>query len=142
MDPELATLASAAATAVVKALTTTMWEQARAAIGALWRRAHPDRAEAVEAEIADTREQLVQAQQVDDNQAEADLVAEWRSRLRRLLAADPSLADGLRQLVEHLKAAQPEASGGVHIGCVNMQAEASDHGRVYQTLGDQHITER
>lgn len=136
---ELATLASAAATTIVKALTTTAWEQAKTAIGSLWRKVHPDRAEAVESEITDAHEQLVNAGHTGD-EAE-DLVTEWRSRLGRLLAADPGLADEVRQLVEQLRPATQEGRS-VTIGRVEMHVEVSDQGRAYQALGDQHITER
>lgn len=138
MDPELGTLASTAASTVVKALATTAWEQTTKAIGALWGRVHPDRVETVEAEMTEAREQLVLARDAGDEQAEADLVAALRSRLQGLLATDPSLAEDLQGLVQRLDSA---TAGGrrVEIGRVEMRAEASDHGRVYQALGDQHI---
>lgn len=141
MDPELATLASAAATTVVKVLTTNAWEQAKTAIGALWRKVHPDRAETVEAEITDAHEHLVKAGHAGDEHAAEDLVTEWQSRLGRLLAADPSLADEVRLLVEQLRPVALEGRS-VTIGRVDMHAEVSDQGRVYQALGDQNITER
>jgi hypothetical protein len=140
VDPELAALASEAASTVVKALTTTAWEQAKKAIGSLWRRAHPNRAETIEDEVTEAHEQLVAAQQAGDDQSEQDLVIEWQSRLRRLLAADPSLADELRQWVEGLRAALPDA-GKAEIGRLEMHARASGQGRVYQAGRDQHITE-
>lgn len=140
VDPELAALASSAATTIVKALTTTAWEQATMAIGALWRRVHPDRAETVEAELTEAREQLVAARDTGDAQAEDDLVVAWRSRLRGLLTTDPSFAEDLRGVVERLESAAVEGRR-LDIGRVDMRAEVSDHGRVYQALGDQHITE-
>lgn len=141
MDPELARLASAAATKLVEALTTTAWEQARKAVGSLWRRVHPDRADTVESEITEAREELAAARDTGDDQPGLDLVAAWRSRLRNLLAANPSLADEVRELTKQLQPA-PSESGGVSIGRVEMYADVSDQGKAYQALGDQHITER
>jgi hypothetical protein len=141
VDPELAALASTAATTIVQTLATTAWEQAETAIGALWRRAHPGRAETVEAEITEAHEQLVTARDAGDDQAEDDLVAAWRFRLRGLLFTDPGLADDLRRLVEQLGSAATEGRR-VGIGRVDMRADVSDHGRAYQALGDQHISER
>lgn len=141
MDPELAALASTAATTVVEALATTAWEQAAKAVGALWRRVHPDRAETVEAEMTEAHEQLVAAREVGDEQAEEDLLAAWRSRLRGLLASDPSVAQDLRWVVQRLGPVAVEGRQ-LDIGRVDMRAEVSDHGRAYQALGDQHISER
>jgi hypothetical protein len=141
VDPELTALASTAATTVVKALATTAWEQATKALGALWRRTHPGRAETIEAELAEAHDQLVTAHATGDDEVEADLSAAWRSRIRALLATDPSLAEDLRLLVNGLGTATVESSRQ-HVGRVDMRAEVSDHGRAYLALGDQHIVER
>lgn len=141
MDPELTALASTAATTVVKALATAAWEQATKAVGALWRRVHPDRAETVEAELAEAHDQLVAARDTGDDQVEADLSVAWRSRLRGLLAADPSLAEDLERMVNQLGSG-PAGGRQPFVGRVDVRAEVSDHGRAYQALGDQHITER
>jgi hypothetical protein len=141
VDPELTALASTAATTVVKALATTAWEQATKALGALWRRAHPDRAKTVEAELAEAHDQLVAARDTGDDQVEADLSAAWRSRLRGLLATDPSLAEDLRRILNGLGSATVEGRRQ-QVGRVDMRAAVADHGKAYQALGDQHITER
>lgn len=139
MEPELTALAATAATTVVQALTTTAWEQARNAVGGLWRRAHPDRAETVEADLVEARREALAAREAGDDQAEQDLVGEWQSRLRRLLATDPQLAGELRELVEQLRPALPD--GGTRLGQVEMHARASEQGRVYQAGRDQHISD-
>ncbi|MGH3688008.1 MAG: hypothetical protein ACRDSM_23780, partial [Pseudonocardiaceae bacterium] len=61
MDPELTALTAMAATTVVQLLATTAWEQAKNAVGELWRRVHPDRAETVQAELEETRLELLTA---------------------------------------------------------------------------------
>lgn len=141
MDPELAALASTAATTVVNTLASTAWEQATQALGGLWRRVHPDRAETVEAELTEAREQLIAARDTGDDQAEEDVLAAWRSRLRGLLATDPGVADDLRGVVGRLGSAAVEGRR-LEVGRVDMRAEVSGHGRAYQALGDQHISER
>lgn len=141
MDPELTALASTAATTVVKALSTSAYEQAKTSIGALWRRAHPDRAETVEAEFAEAHEQLAAIRNTGDDEVEADLSAAWRFRLRSLLATDPSLAEDLRRMVDQLRSATVEGRQQ-EVGRVDMRAKVSDNGRAYQAMGDQHITER
>jgi hypothetical protein len=41
VDAELSVWTSTAATTVVQLLATAAWEQARSAVGGLWRRVHP-----------------------------------------------------------------------------------------------------
>lgn len=135
MEPEVAALVSTAANTIVEAMTTAAWGQAKSAVGALWRRAHPDRADAVEDELAEVRAELLAAG--EDDGPRADLVGEWRSRLGRLVAADPGLAEDLRHLVERVRS---ELDRDTAAGHVEMHAEVSDHGQVFQAGGDQHIT--
>ncbi|MGW2183414.1 hypothetical protein ACWCXX_36340 [Streptomyces sp. NPDC001732] len=140
MDPELAALASSAATTMVGVLATDGWENVKSLVGRLWQRVHPDRAEVVEAELVETRTELLTARQTQDGEAEQHLVGEWHGRLRRLLAADPELAEELRRMVAELQSAAAEDRAGA--GPVDMRARASGHAKVYQAGRDQHITER
>ena len=59
MDPELSALAATAAATLVGLLTTDAWERVKGGLGALWRRAHPERAGTIEAEIAESRDELL-----------------------------------------------------------------------------------
>lgn len=139
MEPELIALASTAATTVVARLATEGWEQARRGVVALWRRAHPERAETVEAELTEARAELLSARGAGDEQTERALAEEWQGRIRRLLTAAPQLAGELRSLVEELT---PDTAAGPGAAQVRMTARASGHGRVYQAGRDQHITEQ
>ena len=143
MDAELVTLAGSAASTVVTLLATDAWEKAKAAMGALWRQVHPDRAEGVEADLVDTRVQVLAARADRDAEAEQELVAEWQGRIRRLLAADPAVAAELRRLLDtELTPALP-AGSQVWTGDVHMDATATGHARIYQVgQGTQHITDR
>jgi hypothetical protein len=78
VDPELAVLTSTAATTVVQLLATAAWEQAKSAVVGLWRRVHPERAEMVQAELEDSRAEVLAARQVGDEQIEQALVGEWQ----------------------------------------------------------------
>jgi hypothetical protein len=139
MDPELTALTATAAATVVKLLATAAWEQAKNAVGELWRRVHPDRAETVQAELEETRTELLAAQQVGDEQVEQALVSEWQGRLRRLMVADPQVVDDLRQVVAQLGsalAATDPQQGNV----ITMQATAFGHSRVNQAGRDLHVS--
>ena len=101
-----------------------------------WRR-RPEHAEAVAADLAEARSDVVAARAAGNGRAEADLVTEWQSRLRRLVAGDEELQDDLRRFTEdfrHLLAGH----GGP--GLVVMRAEVHGPGRVNQVGRDQTVT--
>ena len=89
MDP----LVLAAASAVVTAMATDGWQQAREAVVKLWRRSRPGHVPAIETDLDETRAEVIAARTAGDRTAEEGLVADWERKLRRLLDADPALAD-------------------------------------------------
>ncbi|MGH3789962.1 MAG: hypothetical protein ACRDQ9_04035 [Pseudonocardiaceae bacterium] len=139
MDPKLAALTSTAATTVVQLLATAAWEQATSAVGGLWRRVHPERAETVQAELEEGRAEVLAAREVGDEQVEQALVGEWQGRLRRLVAADPQLVDDLRSVVAQLgsalAAAEPQQGA-----TITMQATTFGNSRVNQAGRDLHVS--
>jgi hypothetical protein len=136
VDPELTVLTSTAATTVVKLLATAVWERAMGAVGGLWRRVHPERVETVQAELAEGRAEVLAARQVGVEQA---LVGEWQGRLRRLLAADPQLADELRGMVGELRLALAEVDAPQGT-TITMRATAFGTSRVNQAGRDLYVT--
>lgn len=138
MDPELTALTSTAAATVVKLLATEAWERAMGAVGGLWRRVHPERAETVQAELADSRTEVLAARQAGDEQVEQGLVSEWQGRLRRLLAADPQLVDELRWVVAELRSALADADPRQNT-TITMQATTFGDSRVNQAGHDLHV---
>jgi hypothetical protein len=142
VEVELTALAVAVGSKVVALLATDAWEATKAAVGSVWRRVHPERAEVVEAELVEARAEVVAARTAGDEQGEQALAGEWQGRLRRLFAADPDAADELRRMLDELAGQLPEADR-VQVGKIEMSATASGHGRTYQVgQGSQHITER
>ncbi|MFJ6462646.1 hypothetical protein ACIQM0_16660 [Streptomyces sp. NPDC091387] len=131
MDPELTTLAQSASLTLVTLMATDSWERTRDGIVALWRRARPERADAVAAELDSTREDLA----VDPG-SEAELAAEWQGRIRRLLVDRPEVMVELRSLLDEL------APGPAPGPAVSQRATASGDSRVYQAGRDLRITER
>lgn len=142
MDTELVALASTGASTLVALLATDAWEQARSAIGALWRRVSPAHAAAVEAQLATTHEMLVAARERGDEQAARILAGEWQNRLSEVLAVDPQVADELRRVLDEELRPALTAAGVTSTQVPSMHARASGHARVYQAGRDQHITER
>jgi hypothetical protein len=140
VDPEVVELARTAGTTVVTLMATDTWTRTRDGLVSLWRRIHPERADAIAAELDSSRSDLLTAQTTGDQQSENELRAEWQGRMRRLLAADPAAVVALRQLLDELSAEQAQAEAQ-HVP-IQMNAVASGHSRVYQAGRDQHITER
>jgi hypothetical protein len=139
MGPEIAELARNAGTTVVTLMATQAWESARDGVVALWQRFQPARSESVGSELEATREDLLLARESGDADTEAELTAEWQARVRRLLLAQPEVADELRRILAELSPELPRQQPSVE---VRLRAEVSGSGRVYQAGRDQHITER
>lgn len=139
MDPELTALTSTAATTVVQLLATAAWEQATCAVGGLWRRVHPERAQTVQAELEDSRVEVLDARETRNEQVEQALVGEWQGRLRRLVAADPQLVDELRRVVAELRSALADAGAPPQGTTITMQATTFGAGRVNQAGRDLHV---
>jgi hypothetical protein len=133
MGAEIAALSSAAAATLVTLMTTDGWEGAKKAFAGLWRCHHPDQARAIEADLDVAHESARAALASGDEQALADLVAEWRGRLSALLAGEAALAIELSRLIEglHLNAGADSR--------VVMRVTARGHGRAYQAGRDQTV---
>ncbi|GAA3170395.1 MULTISPECIES: hypothetical protein [Streptomyces] len=134
MDPEIATLAGSAGTALVGALATDAWHGVRDRVLALWQRTRPEQAPGVAGDLDGTREELLAAPEGAGRDAvAAESGTEWQVRLRRLLTAHPELAGELRALVADLT--PPEAPAPA----VTQHATASGDARVYQAGRDMRI---
>jgi len=143
VNPELSSLASTAATTVVQLLTTDGWERLKSALGPFWGRSRPGGEATLDTQLNDSHAEVTAAGD-DAEQVRAELTAEWRGRLRRLLAADPAIAAELRRVLDEelspalrdLKAANPDTPD------IRMRADVSGRGRAYQAGRDMTISER
>ncbi|MGW4442085.1 hypothetical protein [Streptomyces sp. NPDC004682] len=119
-------LAAAGATAFVQQMAADSWAQARDRLVSFLSRHGGDEA-VIEGELETSRGELTVAMDAGDQEVAADVEAEWRTRLRRTLAADPAAATELRAILDELttgRAGQQAAkvhnviSGGVQHGPV------------------------
>ncbi|MGW0532756.1 hypothetical protein [Streptomyces sp. NPDC003032] len=133
MDAELTALAAAGAAALVQQMVADGWAQARDRVAGFFSRGEgPGGADdAVVGELDEARAELVAARETEDADMAADVQAEWRSRLRRRLAADPAAAAELRALLAELAS---EGGGGEPRGDVtyNTISGGVQHGTVIQ----------
>lgn len=99
MDAELVTLASSGASTLVTLMVMDGWAEAKEKFARLLGRKRGD-AQTVAEELEGARTQLAQANEEGDGEVAADVTAEWRSRLRRMLQEDPQAAPLLAELIE------------------------------------------
>lgn len=91
----------------------------------------PERVATVQAELEDSRAEVLAAREVGDEQVEQALTGEWHGRLRRLVVTDPQLADELRRVVAELRSALADADPS-RGATITMQATAFGNSRVNQ----------
>jgi hypothetical protein len=137
VDAELAALASSGATTLVGAMVSDAWAQVRDRVAGYFagRGGADPEAEpaALAGELDAARDELAAARQQADAEAAADIEAEWRARLRRLLRSDPEAANGLRALLAELEPlAAAAAPPAVHNEVHNSIAGGTQHGPVVQ----------
>lgn len=137
MDSEITSLAHSGAATLVTLMATEAWQIARERLVSLWRAVQPHNADAVGADLDAGRAEVAAASVAGDQQVLDDVRAEWRSRLRRLLAVCPEAATELRRLLDDVGGWASTADVAIA-----QRATASGHARVYQAGRDQHITER
>lgn len=136
MDAEVALLAQSAGTTLVALMATDAWHHVRDGITQLWRRAQPERAETVAAELEAGREDALVAAAADDQATLDELRLQWQGMVRRLLVTRPAAVEELRALLDRLD------PGGSAARQITQHATASGQARVYQAGRDQHIAER
>lgn len=130
-------LALAAASALMTAMATDAWNEVKAGVVSLWHRVYPERVPAIEAELADARNEFVVSRQAGDAEIEEELAGDWRRKFQRLTQAHPELIPELQRLEEQwtrlAQAAGPDHSGGTHI---EQKAVATRRGTVIQAGGN------
>jgi hypothetical protein len=132
---ELTALASSGAGTLVTLMVTDGWAEAKEKFARLLGRRRTDMP-TVAAELEESRTQLTQAQAHGDDEAAADVAAEWRSRLRRLLQDDPEARALLTELLSQYtpESARPTASTEIHDNTFNGPTP------IHTGTGDQHNT--
>lgn len=100
MEAELTALAASGATAFVGLMVTEAWTQARGRVARFLARGED--VDVIDAELEESREELIAARRNGDEDGAADVAAEWRIRLRRALRDNPEAAEELRELLDEL----------------------------------------
>ncbi|MEV1049487.1 hypothetical protein [Streptomyces sp. NPDC049916] len=127
MEAELMTLAASGATTVVGLMATEAWTQVRGRVARFLSRGENPEAADVQLEVS--RAELAAARADADEVTAADIEAEWRTRLRRALHADPEAAGELRALLDELA---PVRSPAPSVSVTNTVSGGTFHAPVLQ----------
>ncbi len=123
-------------------MATDAWQIAKDRFLTFWRARRPESADAVGAELAETRTEVVAARNAGDTATEQALVGAWQLRVGQLQRAQLVLAEDLRRLIDDELLPLLDAEARPQITQITMHAEASGQGRVYQAGRNQTIHER
>ncbi|KIF70380.1 hypothetical protein HY68_20280 [Streptomyces sp. AcH 505] len=138
MEAELMALATAGATALVQQMATDGWTRVRERIAGYFAGRGSADLDSVQSDLDTSQAELALARREDDAEAAADVLADWRGRLRRTLRADPESAAELRSLLDEL-AGESATGGGTDVH--NTISGGTQHGAVVQTgtIGSLHF---
>lgn len=128
-------------TALVSAMTTDAWQQARNVLTVLWRRMRPEQTDQIYADYATARDRLLAAQEAGTDEFAPALRTDWQFRVHLMLSEHPEIASELRRVLDLELSPLLPREEQARLNTV-MNATASGSGRVYQAGRDQHITER
>ena len=113
--------------ALVGAIATDAWQQAREAVTGMWRRAHPrQKADAIGAELDELRQEILLARRDGDTDTERALEGAWQVRLQQLLRADPALAAELRRVLDQVLIPALTPAEQTRIGTIIMTGSSHD----------------
>jgi hypothetical protein len=114
MDPVVV----AFGTALIEAVVSDAWQQARQAVTGLWRRARPEQATAIGSELDLLRDEVLQARSDNDTDAERALEGAWQVRLQQLLRRNPGLVVELQQVLADVLAPALSAEGQARVQAI------------------------
>ncbi len=124
--------------ALIAAMATDSWQEAKAAVLALWHRMRPARRSAAEADLERLHEQVITARRSGQSGAVQALERVWQGRLQELLLDDPDVADRLREILDGVLAPMLTADERVQISQLIMTGSVHDSATFNQVAGDQY----
>jgi len=124
-------------TALVSAMATDAWQQARTRVVGFWRRVHPQQADTVEADLEGLRAQVLDARQAGRADIEQALTGVWQGRLQQLLLDEPALATELRQVLDESLTPILTPAEQVRIGTLIMTGSSHGSSTFNQVAGNQ-----
>lgn len=129
--------------ALVGAMATDTWEEARRAAVAIWRRIRsPQQADSISEELEGLRTSIVAARQTGRNATEQALAGVWQGRVHELLLDDPTLAIELHRVLDQTLTPMLAPSERTRISQISMTGSSHDSSTFSQVAGNQVNYER
>jgi hypothetical protein len=125
-------------TALVGAMATDTWAEARSAVIALWRRFRPRaQADAVEDDLDRLRELAMAARTPERANTEKALVAVWQGKLQELALDKPDAVEELRTILSATLVPMLDAAKRERVHQIIMVGTSHDNSTLTQVAGDQ-----
>ncbi|GAA4587277.1 hypothetical protein BJY16_008184 [Actinoplanes octamycinicus] len=135
MDPT----ALAFATALVSAMATQTWSDARAAVLAVWRRRKAEaETETVAADLDLAHERVLSAGETGHPETVEAVVDVWQGRVQELLLDHPELAADLREVLTTTLLPMLDKARADRARSIIMTGTSRDSSTFNQVAGDQH----
>ena len=113
--------------ALVGAIATDTWQQAREAVTNLWRRAHPRQtADSIGTELDELREEILLARRDGDTDTESAQEGAWQVRLQQLLRADPAVSPELQRVLDQVLIPALTPAEQTRVGAIIMTGSSHD----------------
>jgi hypothetical protein len=88
--------------ALVGAMATDSWQQAKDAVTGLWHRVRPQQADGIGTELDTLREEILHSRSLGGADAEHAMQGTWQAKLQQLLRDDPALACELERILDQV----------------------------------------
>jgi hypothetical protein len=131
-------IAVAFGTALVAAMATDTWEQAREAVGSLWRRVRSRRGSGVRDELGELRQQVLAARRDGQASAEQALAGAWQVWCQDLLRDDPGAAAELLRVLGEVLIPMLAPVDRARVGQLIMTGSSQGSGTFNQVAGSQY----
>lgn len=136
MDP----IAAAAGSALVSAIATDTWQQARDAVVSMWRRVHPHQADGIRSELDTLRGEVLHARENSDPDTESAFEGAWQVKLAQLLRAEPDLVGEMRRVLDQVLVPGLDSAEQTRIGTIRAGRDVNIvRGNQYTAGRDQTI---
>ena len=131
-------LTVAFATALVAAMATDTWQEARSAVVALWQRVRPSRQDdSVEEDLDALRVRVLSAGQESRPEIERALMSVWQGRIEELLLDHPEHAVQLRRVLDQTLTPMLAPAECKRVGQIIMTGTSHDASTFSQVAGNQ-----
>jgi hypothetical protein len=107
LTESLTALAGAGATALIGAMSTDLWQEARGGIARLFGRGGEDRGRAIAAQLDEDAALVVRSDEGGADAIRTELLPVWRRRMVQLLEEHPDSEGELRDLVTRVQSGLP-----------------------------------